>query len=115
MDERIKTLEEVEIEHVWNVLRACDWLMGKAAKQLGLAARTVEIKLQKYDKFDEYKRERVARHGSLTGVRDGGTRCKVPAIASYSGMTAMHVFGSAPCTPQITPCDSPLSASTNHG
>jgi len=49
---RVATLrdkvKELEREEIVNALRACNWVMARAAKQLGITERMIGYKVRKY-------------------------------------------------------------------
>jgi len=46
---RIKTLAEVEKEHIEKILKKVDWNRSKAAELLGITRKTVQAKIKKYN------------------------------------------------------------------
>jgi transcriptional regulator of acetoin/glycerol metabolism len=47
-DPRIKTLDEIEKEHIMNVLEKCGGCKGEAAKLLGIDRKTLFRKLKSF-------------------------------------------------------------------
>jgi transcriptional regulator with GAF, ATPase, and Fis domain len=41
-------LKEMEREEIVNALRECDWVMARAARQLGITERMIGYKVKKY-------------------------------------------------------------------
>lgn len=51
----IKTLEQLEIEHIEKVLALLDNNKAKAAEALGVTTKTLYNKLHAYDLFEKYE------------------------------------------------------------
>jgi Nif-specific regulatory protein len=41
-------IRELEKEEIFRALRECDWVMAKAARQLGITERMIGYKIKKY-------------------------------------------------------------------
>ena len=43
------TLEDLEKEAILNALKECNWVMAKAARQLGITERMIGYRIKKYN------------------------------------------------------------------
>lgn len=43
------TLEDMEKKAILNALKECNWVMAKAARQLGITERMIGYKVKKYN------------------------------------------------------------------
>lgn len=55
MDSLKHKLEDMEQESILNALRDCNWVMAKAAKQLGITERMIGYKMKKYNIHNKVK------------------------------------------------------------
>jgi Nif-specific regulatory protein len=42
-------INEIEREEILHALKACNWIMAKAARQLGITERMIGYKIKKYE------------------------------------------------------------------
>ena len=52
-----KMIEEVERREITGALRKCNWIMAKAARELGITERMIAYKIRKYNLGRESERE----------------------------------------------------------
>lgn len=60
MESLTEKVKEIEKDAIVNALKACNWIMAKAAKKLGITERVIGYKIKKYsirkgEKRDEEK------------------------------------------------------------
>jgi Nif-specific regulatory protein len=51
-----KKVEEMEREAILTALKECNWIMAKAARQLGITERMIGYKIKKYNINKEIER-----------------------------------------------------------
>jgi transcriptional regulator with GAF, ATPase, and Fis domain len=55
MESLTERIQEIEKEEILNALRACNWVMSKAARKLGITERMIGYKMKKYQIKREVK------------------------------------------------------------
>jgi len=61
----MKSLKEVEKEHIAAVLDACDWNKKKSAKVLGINRTTLYNKIKRYDISKKVKGRETPNNGRM--------------------------------------------------
>ena len=55
-----KKLEDMEREAILTALEECDWVMAKAARQLGITERMIGYKMKKYNMQKDTKNQALS-------------------------------------------------------